>query len=141
MGHTAYSLGQCPECSSFELGIIEPSYGRTIREQNRLALHYYRKYHCYYKMDTSRDWEEGFSANRFCVACGFEWYAKGKGKKRFSKLTFQNEEMLHHFLKSNCYSDDTEFYAVHRNAKYIPKKEKWYCKIGNYIKKTYLSRF
>ena len=140
--YVAYSLGRCPECDSLRLGIIEPSYGRSILEQNKKALYYYKKYRCYYKMDTSKDWEEGFSANRFCMDCKNEWYESGKRKKRFSKLIFSNEESFEDFLQQKCFFDEEDFHNIHRKEHYRQKeiKMKWYTKLGHFIKKSFLSR-
>lgn len=95
-------LGVCPECGSYRIGLVRVSDcgkgadARWLRQAEKL----YQEHRHLLRFVPYYEYEEGFSANRFCGSCGFEW--REEGRVRYQTMELSEEEF-------DVFWEETEF--------------------------------
>lgn len=92
-------LGTCPACGSFRIGLIKVG---DMRHYEKELKKFYRKHRALLRYADYREYEEGFSPNRFCWACKHEWLEDEgtRHKNRFTMICLPDEDSLAQFLQA-----------------------------------------
>lgn len=103
MEYSMEILGLCPECNSYQIGLIVPGDPALwLRHAKKL----YKRHRHLLKYVSGAGDEAGIDANRFCLACANEWrQPEGAfGRGRYVHVEFDGEKGYRQFLQETEFS-------------------------------------